>query len=186
MSVSNLWCMNSKKSHLDFLKINHNTTTNALLAADISPTFSSQFGALIEVASLNSRVILEAPKGFVGEVAVDDKAVEQAKTPSGDATELGLYRFFSQCVQQQLGVEMEQFREANPKVHEVPFNSSNKWQMSIHSMAVQGGKQCLFLKGAPDVLMKKCSHYLHADGKTEVPIDEVRIILFTFSLSTNL
>ena len=44
------------------------------------------------------------------------------------------------------GMEIEDYRAANPKIHEVPFNSSNKWQMSIHSMQYMGGKQLLLLK----------------------------------------
>lgn len=67
-------------------------------------------------------------------------------------------------------MEIEEFRAANPKVHEVPFNSSNKWQMSIHSMK-HSGSQLLLLKGAPDVLLDKCSHYLADDG-THKPCDE--------------
>ena len=43
-------------------------------------------------------------------------------------------------------MDIEDYRTANPKVHEVPFNSSNKWQMSIHSMQYMGGKQLLLLK----------------------------------------
>ena len=42
-------------------------------------------------------------------------------------------------------MEIEDYRTANPKVHEVPFNSSNKWQMSIHSMQYSG-KELLLLK----------------------------------------
>ena len=44
------------------------------------------------------------------------------------------------------GMEIEEYRAANPKIHEVPFNSSNKWQMSIHAMQYMGGKQLLLLK----------------------------------------
>ena len=67
-------------------------------------------------------------------------------------------------------MEIEEYRAANPKVHEVPFNSSNKWQMSIHTMK-HTGTQLLLLKGAPDVLLDKCSHYLAEDG-THKPCDE--------------
>ena len=69
----------------------------------------------------------------------------QVLTPNGDATELGLYRFFGSCIKAATGMEIEDYRTANPKVHEVPFNSSNKWQMSIHSMQYSG-KELLLLK----------------------------------------
>lgn len=57
---------------------------------------------------------------------------------------------------------------ANPKLHEIPFNSAFKWQMSIHALAAQGGKQVLLIKGAPDVLLDKCSsRFVAADGSIQ-------------------
>jgi sodium/potassium-transporting ATPase subunit alpha len=76
------------------------------------------------------------------------------------------------------GQGIEHYRDANPKMHEIPFNSSNKWQMSIHSMATLNGRQVLLLKGAPDVLLSKCSHYLNSDGAA-VPIDRDFIEIYT-------
>lgn len=71
-------------------------------------------------------------------------------------------------------MDIETFREKNVKVHEIPFNSSFKWQMSIHNITAPDSgavvKQVLFLKGAPDVLMSKCSFYLNQRGEV-VPID---------------
>jgi magnesium-transporting ATPase (P-type) len=60
------------------------------------------------------------------------------------------------------GLDVEVYRSANPKVHEIPFNSSNKWQMSVHA---RNGREVMFLKGAPDVLLDKCySRYVLPDG----------------------
>jgi sodium/potassium-transporting ATPase subunit alpha len=81
-------------------------------------------------------------------------------------------------------MEIEEYRAANPKVHEVPFNSSNKWQMSIHTMK-HSGTQLLLLKGAPDVLLDKCSHYLAEDG-THKPCDETFSAVNTAPLSLTL
>ena len=71
-------------------------------------------------------------------------------------------------------MDIETFRSRNVKVHEIPFNSSFKWQMSIHNLTIPGSgagvKQVLFLKGAPDVLMSKCAFYLNQRGEV-VPID---------------
>ena len=114
---------------------------------------------LLQVAALNSRVVLEK------------KTEDSPFEPNGDATELGLYRFCRSCLQHVLGKDIEDFRHTNPKVHEIPFNSSFKWQMSIHSMPDETGsqsKQILFLKGAPDVLLGKCSHYIAQDGSIQL------------------
>lgn len=91
-----------------------------------------------------------------------------------DATELGLYRYFSRCVKESTGVDIETYRSQRSKVHEIPFNSSLKWQMSIHNTSTASDgrvKQTLFLKGAPDVLLDKCGFYLTSDGQ-KAPIDE--------------
>ena len=101
----------------------------------------------------------------------DDPTVKKADVlqPSSDATELGLYRYFGSVIQSSLGVDIEAYRAANPKIHEIPFNSKSKWQMSIHkleSLKGKGSGQLLFIKGAPDVLLDKCSHYLAQDGSS--------------------
>ena len=46
----------------------------------------------------------------------------------------------------------------NFKVYEIPFNSRTKWQMSIHALTSQMGRQFMFLKGAPDVLIGTFSY----------------------------
>ena len=53
---------------------------------------------------------------------------------------------------------------------EIPFNSANKWQMSIHEMSGHQEPQLLMFKGAPDVLLAKCTEFMDTDG-TVHPID---------------
>jgi sodium/potassium-transporting ATPase subunit alpha len=91
---------------------------------------------------------------------------------------LSYRRFYGDIVRAAHGCDIEEFRQRNEKVHEIPFNSSNKWQMSIHKMSASEGTNVLFLKGAPDVLLTKCSFYLDADGVVR-PIDDVFTRLYT-------
>ena len=116
---------------------------------------------VVDICALNSRVVM-----------MQSSAGSADSEPSGDATELGLYRAMGQLVPRSAGgIGLEQHRAAKPKVHEVPFNSKNKWQMSIHSIAADGGgKQqfVMFIKGAPDVLLGKCRLCLGPDGAVEV------------------
>jgi sodium/potassium-transporting ATPase subunit alpha len=66
---------------------------------------------------------------------------------------------------------IEHVRQWHEKVYEIPFNSSYKWQMSIHDAGLsvrniatddshQPSPEFMTLKGAPDVLLPKCSHYI--------------------------
>jgi len=152
MTVANLWVLGQRFTAEEFEQRGAAEKTSV----DLS---TSQVFRLLEVATLNSRVLLEK------------KTETGPFEPSGDATELGLYRFFKQCLRSRLDVDVEAFRSDNTKVHEIPFNSSFKWQMSIHRLATNGGREILFLKGAPDVLLTKCAYYLNSSGAV-LPIDE--------------
>lgn len=86
----------------------------------------------------------------------------------GDASETAIFRF---CNQVQ---PIEAYQEASPKVFEIPFNSTNKWQLSIHKVEIRVGdkmkeRRLLVMKGAPEILMSKCSHVLSKGERT--PID---------------
>merc|ERR1739844_501078 len=61
------------------------------------------------------------------------------------------------------------FRERNKKVAEIPFNSTNKYQVSIHE---QAGKNnyLLVMKGAPERILERCST-IHVKGQ-DLPMDQ--------------
>ena len=92
----------------------------------------------------------------------------------GDASEAAILK----CVEC-ISPNVKQFRDANPKLMEVPFNSTNKyqvnyfkrfemmlilikylrflkilWQLSIHKTA---NGNMLFMKGAPEKILQLCS-----------------------------
>ncbi|KAJ3202682.1 hypothetical protein HDU82_007181 [Entophlyctis luteolus] len=80
----------------------------------------------------------------------------------GDATEAGLIRFAAG--------KLANFKSAQdefPKVFEIPFNSSNKWAMTIHKKKHATGSLMLYIKGAPERVLKLCTT-IH-DGKSVVP-----------------
>lgn len=69
---------------------------------------------------------------------------------TGDASEQGLLKMV-----QPLN-DAEETRAKFPKLFEIKFNSTNKWQLSIHSQG--GGKPPLcVLKGAPERVLGKCT-----------------------------
>jgi sodium/potassium-transporting ATPase subunit alpha len=151
MTISNMWLPDREFSSDEFNAEGNNP--NAV-----------QLHALKEIAALNSRITMER------------KTPESELVPSGDATELGLYIYFDKFLRTKTGNSLEHYREHNTKVHEIPFNSSNKWQMSIHKIP-EKGREFLFLKGAPDIILTKCSSYLNHEGR-EVAIDENFMALY--------
>ncbi len=60
------------------------------------------------------------------------------------------------------GVAIDQVRGHRPRLAEIPFDSSHKFMATFHH---DGDRIRLYLKGAPDILLERCSHVLGADGE---------------------
>lgn len=71
-----------------------------------------------------------------------------------DATEAALFRFASE----RLG-EPEEIRKKYPKICEIPFNSENKWMLTVHDFEHFRGKYRVFIKGAPEKVWKLCKRF---------------------------
>jgi len=71
---------------------------------------------------------------------------------AGDASESALLK----CCEMMLG-NVESVRAANPKVIEIPFNSTNKWQLSIHEV---DQRYLMVMKGAPERVLARCGKIL--------------------------
>jgi sodium/potassium-transporting ATPase subunit alpha len=100
----------------------------------------------------------------------------------GDATESGLIKFLQS--REQIG-EVDEFREQYPKVTEIPFNSTNKFQLTIcHGNAEQTAPMTIFMKGAPEKVLGRCDHLL-SHGKviplTQQHMDEIADLQETLS-----
>lgn len=59
---------------------------------------------------------------------------------------------------------MVEFREKNPIVIEIPFNSTNKYQLSIHETNDGDDRYLLVMKGAPEQILDRCST-IYIDGR---------------------
>ncbi|KAI9339997.1 P-type cation-transporting ATPase [Obelidium mucronatum] len=93
-----------------------------------------------------------------------DVPVDQ-RTITGDATESGLFRFAAQKL-----LDIDKLGDMYPKVFEIPFNSENKWHMAIHKKAHANGSLTLFMKGAPERILRICTSILK-DGKA-IPMEK--------------
>jgi len=79
---------------------------------------------------------------------------------AGDASESALLK----CVELSLG-DVENRRLRNPKVVEIPFNSMNKYQVSIHETEDPKDKRYLLvMKGAPERILDRCNKIM-SNGK---------------------
>lgn len=88
-----------------------------------------------------------------------------------DATESGLFR----CAAQRMP-DFDLLSDKYPKVFEVPFNSTNKWALTVHNLPHPAGPLTLMMKGAPERVLRLCTRIFDAstdDGQGIVrPITE--------------
>ena len=92
----------------------------------------------------------------------------QYRETFGDASESALLK----CIELQVG-NVAKMRENNKKVAEIPFNSTNKYQVSIHEQeGDEDPRYLLVMKGAPERILDRCSTIL-MNGKEE-SLDEAK------------
>merc|ERR1719249_7089 len=88
------------------------------------------------------------------------------KEVNGDASEAAILK----CTELTKGNVMD-YRARNKKVCEIPFNSQNKFQVSIHETEDPNEKRYLLvMKGAPERILERCSTIV-IDG-TERPLTQ--------------
>lgn len=129
---------------------------------------SMSFQALQKVATLcnNSDFIVNDPDNPDKPALVMAEEVENRDfnlldmNCTGDASESGLIKGV------QLLKDVKAYRAMYPKLFEIKFNSTNKWQLSIHKNAEDPSDTVplMVLKGAPERVIQICSHIM-IDGQ---------------------
>ncbi|CAH2094418.1 unnamed protein product [Euphydryas editha] len=121
---------------------------------------SPGFKALAKIATLCNRAEF---KGGQDGVPILKKEV------AGDASEAALLK----CMELALGDVMS-IRKRNKKVCEIPFNSTNKYQVSIHeSDDPSDPRHLLVMKGAPERILERCST-IFIGGKEKILDEEMK------------
>ncbi|XP_031345413.1 sodium/potassium-transporting ATPase subunit alpha isoform X12 [Photinus pyralis] len=121
---------------------------------------SPGFKALARIASLCNRAEF---KGGQDGVPILKKEV------NGDASEAALLK----CMELALG-DILGIRRKNKKVCEIPFNSTNKYQVSIHENEDPNDpRHVLVMKGAPERILERCAT-IFIGGKEKVLDEEMK------------
>nr|prf H/K ATPase:SUBUNIT=alpha [Xenopus laevis] len=147
MTVSHLWFDN----HI------HSADTTEDQSGQSFDQTSDTWRALSKVVSLCNRAFFKSGQ---------DGIPVPKRIVIGDASETALVKFSEITV----GNVME-YRERFKKVTEVPFNSTNKFQLSIHELQDPLDLRYLMvMKGAPERILERCSTIM-IKGQ-ELPLDE--------------
>ncbi|XP_003705422.2 sodium/potassium-transporting ATPase subunit alpha isoform X2 [Megachile rotundata] len=121
---------------------------------------SPGFKALAKIATLCNRAEFKPGQD---EIPILKREV------NGDASEAALLK----CMELALGDVMG-IRKRNKKVCEIPFNSTNKYQVSIHeSDNPDDPRHLLVMKGAPERILDRCST-IFIGGKEKVLDEEMK------------
>ncbi|KAF8788539.1 sodium/potassium-transporting ATPase subunit alpha-like isoform X1 [Argiope bruennichi] len=88
---------------------------------------------------------------------------------AGDASESAILK----CMELAVG-NVAAYRAKNPKVCEIPFNSTNKYHVTIHEIE-ENNERCylLAMKGAPERILDRCST-IYINGEEKVMDDEMK------------
>ena len=99
-----------------------------------------------------------------------DATVDDEGNVIGDPTEAALV-----VLAAKLGVDAEETRRAYPRLAEVPFDSEYKFMATFHEATVDGEPLLIELvKGAPDVVLARCSQTGGPLSGAQIRIAEVR------------
>ncbi|KAL0079975.1 hypothetical protein F4703DRAFT_1871952 [Phycomyces blakesleeanus] len=137
----------------------HNTLERNTLVAPV-PELAG-LNEIMHISTLNSRAKFDRT-----DVPVHMRQI------LGDATETGLVRFAGE----HLGPAFDSLGDKCPTVFEIPFNSDNKWAMTIHNKPHSNGHLTLYVKGAPERVLNLCNTILTSRGT--VPLESGHIEAF--------
>ncbi|CRK94927.1 CLUMA_CG008418, isoform A [Clunio marinus] len=118
---------------------------------------SVSFKALSRIATLCNRAEFKSGQ---------ERISVMKREVMGDASEAALLK----CMELALGDVMK-IRSRNKKVCEIPFNSTNKFQVSIHETEeLKDPRYLLVMKGAPERILERCSTIIMQG--VEIPLDD--------------
>src|SRR5215469_4307683 len=86
----------------------------------------------------------------------------------GDPTEGALYPFATK-----LSIDRQAELAASPRIDAIPFESEHKFMATLHKSA--DGRELLFVKGAPEVILEHCDRQQTAGGEPK-PIDRAHFM----------
>jgi len=147
-------------AHIAFNLKNWAVNTDPTASGDVFDYNDPSFMHLFTVATLCNNATFE-PEQEDGLTVMTYKTI-------GDASESAILKF---CEKRsdllaskgtKVGKAVATARDLSPKLVEIPFNSTNKFQVSVHK---HNGKSLLVMKGAPERIVERCST-IFIDGNT--------------------
>ncbi|KAI9991904.1 hypothetical protein PInf_017284 [Phytophthora infestans] len=123
---------------------------------------------------------IRSPKIRSPSMVRKQRALTTTRQYTGNPSDIALLRFAD------LNFSADITRDEYPLIFEIPFNSTNKWQLVV--VPAPGEKTTqrnfdVFMKGAPEVIIKRCSTMMSATGE-EIPLNEALVSEFSLAYET--
>jgi len=83
----------------------------------------------------------------------------------------------------QSGLSKEDLLKYEPRIAELPFDSDNKFMISLHQK--KNGEYIIYEKGAPEILLKKSSKYIHHGKEHVIKDNDLKILHTTYEKLTS-
>ncbi|EGO02908.1 hypothetical protein SERLA73DRAFT_84809 [Serpula lacrymans var. lacrymans S7.3] len=147
--------------HVSFL--DHSLSTADIFDRIIDTPEPHLFSALRAL-----HVVARLCNGARFDAATDNLPVEE-RIVKGDPTDTAVLRFSESMFIPSLGIDTTTLLSLWKKVFEIPFNSKNKWMMTVVNQGAanaseKGSEPWMLVKGAPDVLFPSCESIMNMDG----------------------
>ena len=123
--------------------------SSTVICSDKTGTLTQNKMTVVQVCNINGRTSAEEQKFIMelGTMCTDTE--EQYSESIGEPTEVAITNF---AIKNNL--RKSELYEKMPRINDIPFDSTRKMMTTIHKI---GKKYRIITKGAPDVLIKRCT-----------------------------
>jgi Ca2+-transporting ATPase len=124
----------------------------------------------LDEASINAEQVSSLNTMLAAAALANDAKIEKTSEGYkvlGDPTEGALISLAGKA-----GIDSKEINNKYPRIEELPFDSDRKMMSTFHKNFIQG-KVVGFTKGAPDIIIKRCSHIV-LEGKIIPLSDDLR------------